>query len=311
MWRRKIGEAIAASVTAMFVGLGLTLIVSTVFLGVFLFTQAAWAAEAPKGNDYCFSCHSVEGMNVKYEDKEISLFVNQESFENSVHGKLNCTMCHSGTDSFPHQIKYGPEFKQQMADSCTKCHQGIASEFKDSIHGQMGGFVSCTSCHGHAHAIINGDNREAPHNRFNITETCSSCHQGMVIESYEWSFHGIALAYEYDRAPTCVDCHSSHNILPPDNPNSTISAANIGATCEPCHKGMINAGANLLNGKQHTVPEDKENGFPLWITWKIFIGLILFDVVMNGTIPTFELFRHLRNLKSRRKELPKDSSKSI
>ncbi|NLL18066.1 MAG: hypothetical protein GX262_03450 [Clostridia bacterium] len=311
MWKQKIGDAIAASVTALFVGLGLTMVVSTVFLGLFLFTQAAWAADVPQGNDYCFNCHGQEGMSIKYQDKEISLAVDRESFENSVHGKLNCTMCHTGTDSFPHKVQYGPEFKEQMADSCSKCHQGVTSEFENSIHGQMGGFVSCTSCHGSAHEILKGDNPKANHYRFNITETCGTCHRGMVIESYERSFHGIALAYEYDKAPSCIDCHSSHNILPPENPSSTISAANIGSTCEPCHTGMINAGANLLNGKQHTVPEDKENGFPLWITWKIFLGLILFDVVMNGTIPTFELFRHLRNLKSKRKDTPHDLNKSL
>ncbi|NLC76450.1 MAG: hypothetical protein GX750_02385 [Clostridia bacterium] len=310
MWRQKIGDFIAIAFTGMFVVIGITIVVSTVFLGLFLFTQAAWAADA-QGNDYCFSCHGVEGMSIKYQDQVISLTVDEDAFNNSVHGKLNCTGCHNGTESFPHQTQYDAGFKKQMAESCAKCHNDITSQFENSIHGQMGGFVTCTTCHGPAHGIIKGDNKEAPHNRFNITETCRTCHEGMVIESYERSFHGIALRYEYENVPTCTDCHSSHNILPVDNPASTLSAANIGSTCEPCHRGMINGGENLLNGKQHTVPEDKENGFPLWITWKIFLGLILFDVVMNGTIPTFELYRHLRNLKSRRKETSVTSSKSI
>lgn len=311
MLKQKIGDGIAAVVTTMFVMLAATMVVSIIFGGVFLFSQAAWAASVPEGNALCFSCHETEGMTINYLNKEISLTVNKEAFENSTHGALTCTMCHTGTESFPHQIKYNADFTKQMSDSCTKCHAATSQEFQNSVHGSLKGFVTCTSCHGSPHEILKGDNQASLHNRFNVTENCNSCHTGMVMESYERSFHGIALSYGYEKAASCTDCHSSHNILPFTDPNSTISTVNIGNTCEPCHKGMEKAGANLLNGKQHTVPEDKVNGFPLWITWKIFLGLILFDVVMNGTIPTFELYRHLKNLKSKRKKMAAAQNKNI
>lgn len=311
MWKEKLGNSIAAIFTALFVLLAATMVFTFVFGSIFLFAQAAWAAESSKSNDLCFSCHSNEAMTINYQGKEISLFVDKEAFENSVHGNLKCTVCHSGTDSFPHKTEYSSDFRQQMLESCNTCHGDVYQQYKNSTHSQFGNLVSCITCHGGSHEILPADNTGAPHNRFNVNEICSTCHTGMVVESYERSFHGIAYSYGYDKAPNCVDCHSSHNILPSDNPNSTISAANIGSTCEPCHTGMINAGANLLNGKNHTVPEDKENAFPLWITWKIFLGLILFDVVMNGTIPTFELFRHLRNMRNKTTKISSGAKKSI
>ncbi|HHY59327.1 MAG TPA: hypothetical protein GX504_01810 [Clostridia bacterium] len=298
MWKQKLGNSVAAAITAMFVLVAVAIVAASVFGSIFLFAQAAWAA-APS-NDYCLSCHGNEEMKINFEGKEVSLFVNKETYESSVHGTLRCTSCHAGTETFPHQTQYSANFRQEMMESCKSCHNNIVQQFKNSTHGQFTGLVSCQSCHGEAHAVLPAENRASMHNRFNVVETCGTCHSGMVLESYQRSFHGIALSYEYENVPNCADCHTAHNILPSDNPNSSISPANIGSTCEPCHKGMINAGANLLNGKTHVVPEDKENAFPLWVTWKIFLGLILFDVVMNGTIPTFELIRHLRNL--RRKE---------
>lgn len=311
MWKEKLGNSIAAVFTAMFVLIAATMVFAFVLGSIFLFAQVAWAADSSKSNEYCYSCHGKEGFTINYEGKEISLTVNKEALENSVHGDLRCTACHSGTDSFPHETRYGSDFKKQMLESCSTCHGNVYHEFKNSTHGQFENLVSCVSCHGASHEILPADNPKAQHNRFNVNESCGTCHTGMVIESYERSFHGIAFSYGYDQVPNCADCHSSHNILPSDHPNSTISAANIGSTCEPCHTGMINAGANLLNGKNHTVPEDKENAFPLWVTWKIFLGLILFDVVMNGTIPTFELFRHLRNMRHQTTKIISGAKKSM
>lgn len=311
MWKQKLGDSIAAAITAMFVLVAVTIVAASVFCSVFLFAQAAWAAGPGQGNDYCFSCHGNEGMKINYDGKEILLTVDKEAYENSVHGSFNCTSCHAGTETFPHQTEYNASFGRQMMENCKSCHTEIYQQFKNSTHGQYSSLVSCESCHGKPHNILPAENRESQHNRFNIIDSCGTCHSGVVMESYQRSFHGIAFSYEYENAPNCVDCHTAHSILPSDNPNSTISAANIGSTCEPCHKGMINAGANLLNGKTHVVPEDKENAFPLWITWKIFLGLILFDVVMNGTIPTFELIRHLRNLKKKQAATSAGAKKSI
>lgn len=302
MWRQKIGNIVAGIVTTMFLMLAVIMVVSFIFFSSFLFTQIAWAADTLQGNDLCFSCHGAEGLSLNYQNKEISLTVDKDIYENSTHGKFTCNTCHTGTESFPHQIEYNADFKKQMGDSCNKCHASISEEFDNSVHGRLGGFVSCTSCHGSPHEILKSENPASNHNKANVSESCSSCHQGMVLESYERSFHGIALSYDYEKAPSCTDCHSSHNILPSSDSASTISETNIGNTCEPCHTGMSKAGANLLDGKQHAVHEDKVNAFPLWITWKIFLGLILFDVVMNGTIPTFELYRHFKNLKAKRKE---------
>jgi len=241
--------------------------------------------------------------------ENISLYIDREKHESSAHSQLVCTNCHQGVDVFPHQIEYDGQFKEAMAHSCQSCHQPVYGDFEVSIHGKLGNILSCNNCHSN-HGL---SEKEFLIDKSEISNTCGTCHQGLVLESYERSFHGIAVQFGYEKAPTCTDCHGSHRILPKGDPASTISAANIGDTCEPCHQGMARAGQNLLDGKQHTVPEDKETGYPLWITWKIFLALILFDAVMNGTIPTFELSRHLRNLATndkRKKETLNSHKKS-
>jgi hypothetical protein len=39
----------------------------------------------------------------------------------------------------------------------------------------------------------------------------------------------------------CTDCHGVHNILPPQDPGSTVNPKNLLATCQQCHP---NAGPN-------------------------------------------------------------------
>lgn len=277
---------------------------------LFLINRPASASTAIiQDNDSCFRCHENPGLNTDYRGQTLSLYIDREKHESSAHSQLVCTNCHQGVDVFPHQIEYDGQFKEAMAHSCQSCHQPVYGDFEVSIHGKLGNILSCNNCHSN-HGL---SEKEFLIDKSEISNTCGTCHQGLVLESYERSFHGIAVQFGYEKAPTCTDCHGSHRILPKGDPASTISAANIGDTCEPCHQGMARAGQNLLDGKQHTVPEDKETGYPLWITWKIFLALILFDAVMNGTIPTFELSRHLRNLATndkRKKETLNSHKKS-
>jgi hypothetical protein len=52
--------------------------------------------------DVCFGCHSVQGMQKIKDGKTISLQIEQERFEPSVHGAFECTACHSDGALFWH-----------------------------------------------------------------------------------------------------------------------------------------------------------------------------------------------------------------
>ena len=52
---------------------------------------------------------------------------------------------------------------------------------------------------------------------------------------YQTSRHGQLLAKGDDRVAVCIDCHGSHEILPPEDPRSSTYVRNIPATCGKCH----------------------------------------------------------------------------
>jgi len=52
---------------------------------------------------------------------------------------------------------------------------------------------------------------------------------------YKISHHGIALAEGNTAAAVCTDCHGTHRILKPADPESQVYVRNIPATCGQCH----------------------------------------------------------------------------
>jgi hypothetical protein len=74
------------------------------FYNVFFFVsmlQASFLGSAG-AKDVCFGCHSVQGMKKIKDGKTISLQIEQERFEPSVHGAFECTACHSDGALFWH-----------------------------------------------------------------------------------------------------------------------------------------------------------------------------------------------------------------
>jgi len=64
---------------------------------------------------------------------------------------------------------------------------------------------------------------------------CKRCHQAQS-DTYEASVHGIALKAGDKTAPDCVDCHGSHDVLPPTSPASSLNFSHLAKTCGSCHR---------------------------------------------------------------------------
>ena len=111
----------------------------------------------------------------------------------------------------------------------------------------------CWSCHG-THDIVDVKSPESRVARFRIPFVCGSCHkegtpvtqtydipQDKILEHYSESMHGEGL---FKRGLTvvavCIDCHTSHNVLPHTDPRSSIFRDNIPQLCKRCH-GQIEA----------------------------------------------------------------------
>jgi len=68
-----------------------------------------------------------------------------------------------------------------------------------------------------------------------VPETCGHCHEE-VLEKFQRSVHGQALAHGMRDAPTCTDCHGEHRILSHLESDSPVFSTNIPSeTCGRCH----------------------------------------------------------------------------
>lgn len=236
-----------------------------------------------QSEDLCMSCHGKEDCEVDVDPK---------SLDQSAHKALLCSDCHL----YVH--KETPNLKLDMNNECVSCH---ASDLEDSIHSDSlsGGIGAlCTDCHG-IHNIKPVDSPDSSVYKLNVDDTCIKCHQD-IMESYHYSFHGTAVNLGSFKAATCIDCHGTHNILPPTNPDSSVAKENVPDTCAKCHRS---AQANFANGTEHVTPydKDKDGAFWLWIVWKFFLGLILFDILKDCSIAIFELIRRARNRQNEKK----------
>jgi hypothetical protein len=283
MIKSGVGKGFVLVFTWLFVAAFIIINLAGIFFVLTLFTKIAFAdaAEISQVNKTCLTCH---------QDQEKYLV------EGAVHEKLNCTSCHMSYSQFPHAQNV--EIAQEIQDSCQMCHAQAAKEYNISIHGdeknQLDKGTTCWSCHG-THDIFKIENPEAKHNRLNINDACSSCHDGRVLEGYNWSFHGVAFNSGYTETANCVDCHGSHSILPEDNPASMVSIGNRPETCAQCHQA---AGPNFAKGSEHTTPFDKTNALPLYITLQVFVILILIDATKDSTIAIFDLVKKIRYRKA-------------
>jgi cytochrome b subunit of formate dehydrogenase len=206
----------------------------------------------------CGRCH---GQKFLMESNGVSTqpFV---SYQESVHGRATekgstkaavCTDCHGSHKILAANDDESSIAKFNVPATCGKCHTAVEQTFNQSIHGQAiargnGQSPVCTDCHG-IHSIKAHEDPNSPVSEQNLSkDTCARCHEGVRlarefglpgnrVSSYMDSYHGLASEGGSVVAANCSSCHGVHNILPSSDPHSTISKANLDATCGKCHKG--------------------------------------------------------------------------
>ncbi|MBF0217376.1 MAG: cytochrome b/b6 domain-containing protein [Candidatus Omnitrophica bacterium] len=217
---------------------------------VFLFL-AVCAISASRGysaeeisNDDCLSCH--EGANF-------------EKYGSSVHGKNLCTSCHNDVHEAPHAEK-------PAKVDCAKCHNTESEIYSASDHGRAVkagvAAASCLDCHGEPHNLLNTRDTGSPVYRMNIPETCSRCHEDAnlmskydllekrPVASYLETVHGKAFREKgLASSAECTDCHGSHDLSSPANPNSKIFWSNVPKTCGKCHENVLMTYSRSVHGK--------------------------------------------------------------
>jgi Zn finger protein HypA/HybF involved in hydrogenase expression len=143
----------------------------------------------------------------------------------------------------------------QENDDCYMCHEDreltgtINNRSKSmfvnskivtkSVHGEF----DCVICH------LDIDPEDLPHEDELEPVDCGTCH-GEIQEKHSVSLHGKAIKRGDRLAPSCKNCHGTHNVLRHDDPKSPVRASNIPYLCGSCHS----EGSNVQ--KQRTIHQD-------------------------------------------------------
>jgi cytochrome b subunit of formate dehydrogenase len=207
----------------------------------------------------CGSCHG-EKFVMGPSGHSTQSFV---SYQDSVHGRAVasgsgtaavCTDCHGTHEILSATDAKSPIFKFNVPATCARCHAAVKEEFVQSIHGQAisrGNSLApvCTDCHG-IHSIKSHLDPSSSVSAQNLAlVTCARCHEGVRLSqefgvegrrssTYLASYHGLASKLGSQIVANCASCHGVHNILPSNDPRSTIARQNLVRTCGQCHPGV-------------------------------------------------------------------------
>jgi cytochrome b subunit of formate dehydrogenase len=209
------------------------------------------------GQNACTSCHVEISDLERHRRGEIEIEPvrcvrchKQEAAAHyaSVHmlGDVGCTACHTDI----HRVPIWDGDKQRVVETCASCHE--VSRYEYSVHGKAlregnQDSAACNDCH-NLHEIKQlGDPASEEFRRFH-TQVCLKCHGdsqmmerngvfALAVETYWKSYHGKSyLLGSVAHVAGCVDCHTAHQILPRDHPDSSINPKNLVGTCGQCHR---------------------------------------------------------------------------
>jgi cytochrome b subunit of formate dehydrogenase len=200
----------------------------------------------------CLSCHSEPDLTMDRDGETISLYVDEDAFENSEHADTACAQCH--TDVSVAEERACSTVQTQV--DCSICHAEQVAEYNTSTHGTLHAegdidAPSCQDCHA-KHATLGSESPESPTYALNVPTLCGDCHRigeqaatridakvDDIVGSYEDSVHGRGLIESgLVVTATCADCHGAHTELPPEDPNSSVNPQHIAGTCGNCHHGI-------------------------------------------------------------------------
>ncbi len=190
-------------------------------------TGIAWG-----DNSMCLTCHGDKSLTkIDARGNKISLFVSSEEFQQSVHGTMTCSDCHTEILDDTHAQKKGKKVDRKV--DCGACHEESEKIYKTSVH-RLKAEISCKECHGY-HYVTPLANPKSATYRTNLIQTCGTCHEKEGKEFAE-SVHGVGLSRGRPNHPTCTTCHGTHGIKPRTDPESAVHERKIAiTTCPQCH----------------------------------------------------------------------------
>lgn len=247
----------------------------------------------------CTRCHYIDNPvgAPQIEDYELySQSVHGQALEEGKENAPLCQDCHGSHNIQRIASPMSPFSPANVGRTCGKCHREAYNGWNSSVHGKAliyntgSDAPDCISCHGEHDIFSREDPRSKTHHS-KVSEDCAQCHDEMEIatkyglereqvETFDKSFHGIAIRFGSTVAANCASCHGYHDILPSTDPASRVYIDNIPKTCgqADCHPG---AGKNFAIGKIHVNPHHKDSGLVYYVS-KFFTVLTI--TVMAGLV---------------------------
>ncbi len=224
-------------------------------------------------NKECLACHSNSNLTTVRDGKEISLFVEENDHNGSIHRGVTCAQCHTGAS--PHLERSCSTIPSKV--DCGICHTQTVEIYATSTHGILADRGDpdapiCTDCHG-KHNIKGRQDSSSPTFPTNVPQLCGTCHtHGEVaatrraetdttnsIDTYAMSIHGKGLL-ESGLVVTamCTDCHTAHHVLPAADKESSVHDDKIAQTCAKCHNGIYEQFVGSIHSPEYNPETEKE-----------------------------------------------------
>ena len=249
------------------------------------------------GNNGCLSCHQGITSREKHmtgEEKPQRLSCGAchgdisgryEKSYHAVYQNITCQDCHRNIHDL--RKKEG-DTRGNAIRTCMGCH----SYAEYAALGHTGKFLkgnrdaaSCSDCHGihDMPAYDPASPRDRAARRISSTEKCRSCHDdpalakrnhlsASVIERYGETYHGKVYNVGYpELVAGCADCHTGHNILPPEDRRSALAPVHLAERCAQCHQGFHPRFARYIGHPDYSTPKQS----PILFITNIFMIALL------------------------------------
>jgi len=124
-----------------------------------------------------------------------------------------------------------PEISQITSNGAVRTLYVDPENWSQDIHYR--GKLTCVDCHTNANPFL--------HFREGFIDVdCARCHP-IEEEEYQKNIHlTFRTITPGKELPLCYHCHTKHNILPHENPLSSVHDSNVGDTCATCHPEVMN-----------------------------------------------------------------------
>ncbi|MCP4899150.1 MAG: hypothetical protein GY906_19450 [bacterium] len=251
-------------------------------------TSPTYARNVP---ELCARCHRQGEAAAMRLHSEIPDIVG--SYVMSIHGKglvesglvvsATCTDCHTAHAPRRADDPASSVYPDNVAATCGECHHGIEETFKTSIHWPGNSdtdrdLPTCEDCHT-SHTIGRTDVEGF---RLTMMNQCGQCHTEEA-ETFFDTYHGKVSRLGSEGTAKCYDCHGTHNIVPPHDPNSTLSRKNVVETCAKCHPGSHRRFAGYLTHATHHDPDKYPFLFySFWLMTLLLVGTMTFAFLHTG-----------------------------